>query len=434
MIIHLERVGTLVPTPHSEKHDSYLLNYSRTGDRRFIGAPREVQARRKDGSTFPASIVVSEISVGDEKNYIGTVRDFTEQKSIELKQLEAKATLEVEREKLLEQDWLKSTYAIIVERIQSARNIEDLCGDLLSELVPSIGAQVGLFYIREGLEKSIEDKDKTKTVLFLLATYAYKNRNNVNNRYKAGEGLVGQAALERKTIVLTDVPTDYLGIDTGMGKTTPETIMVLPVVFEDDLVGVLEIGSLNRLSLLKQELLSQIVENLGVFINSIIGRSRAEHLLQRSESQSAALKQREQQLQQANVEMKKKLSLFLRVLPLFFVMAGIFIISHCPGSKLPDLTILDMDKLLHALAYAILAMTAIFAILPLLHPRSHLLLTLGVILFCLMYGISDEYHQSFIPSRTASIWDIMADLFGAAMATAIWHLSRWDKLLPAFLR
>ncbi len=128
--------------------------------------------------------------------------------------------------------------------------------------------------------------------------------------------------------------------------------------------------------------------------------------------------------------MKKNSLSSLRYLPVIFVMGGIFITSHLPSSKLPNLEILDMDKILHAVAYAILAMSAIFAVLPLLNIKSSTFLAIAVTLFCLIYGVSDELHQSFIPSRMASIWDVLADFFGAALASLAWHLCRWDKYLP----
>ncbi|MBL1261550.1 MAG: response regulator [Thiotrichaceae bacterium] len=299
-------IRILVPNPHSEKHDNYLSTYLRTGDRRFIGAPRDVEAQRKDGSTFPASIVVSEIIIGGEKNFIGTVRDFTKQKRIEEDEIRAREALESEKEKLLEQDWLKSSYASIVERLQGSRSLKGMCDELLNTMLPIMNAQIGVFYIRDGVDKVESIESSGSEVFSIMSSYAYKYRNTSINKYSIGEGLVGQAALERKPIVIRDAPSELLSIDTGIGEVSTGTVMVLPVLFENDLLGVLEIGALNDFSLLQHELLEQIVDNVGVFISTIVARSRAEHLLALSEAQSKVLKQRENELKEANVEMKRK--------------------------------------------------------------------------------------------------------------------------------
>lgn len=299
-------IKTLIPSSHSAKHDSYLSAYLRTNDHSFIGMPREVEARRKDGETFPASIVVTEITAGGEKNFIATIRDVTKQKKIEQKEVEAREELENEKEKLLEQDWIKSNYASVIEKIQGACSIEEMCSEFLNAMTPLINGEVAIFFIREGVDQSVSGKRDRNGVLSLMSSYAYKKRNSTRNQYALGEGIVGQAAIERKQIVLTDVPEGYLEIDTGIGVHTPKVVVVTPVLFEGDLLGVLEVGALTEFTRQQQELMDQLVGNLGVFISTIIGRSHAEYLLARTREQTNALRQRENQLREANEEMVRK--------------------------------------------------------------------------------------------------------------------------------
>jgi len=299
-------IRILVPSPHSEKHDSYLSTYLRTGDRRFIGAPRDVQAQRKDGSTFPASIVVSEIVVAGKKNFIGTVRDFTKQKRIEEKEIAAKAALEAEKEKLIEQDWLKGSYANVVEGVQGSRSLKEMCDTLMNTMMPLINGHVGVFYIRQGVELSASVGVNKSDVFSIISSYAYKVRNTVVNEYAIGEGIVGQVALERKPIVINNVGDSLLGIDTGVGQLMAGTVMVYPILFEGDLLGVVEVGTATKFTRQQEELLEQIVNNIGVFISTVVGRSRAENLLEKSEAQSKVLLQRENELKEANVEMIRK--------------------------------------------------------------------------------------------------------------------------------
>ena len=104
------------------------------------------------------------------------------------------------------------------------------------------------------------------------------------------------------------------------------------------------------------------------------------------------------------------------------VMAIIFFLSHTPGDDLPS-TFSGFDKICHAVAYATLAASCLYAIHPMTRNRSLFWSGLGVILFCLLYGLTDEFHQSFIASRTPSFQDIVPDTGGATLLVLFWY--RW---------
>ena len=95
------------------------------------------------------------------------------------------------------------------------------------------------------------------------------------------------------------------------------------------------------------------------------------------------------------------------------VMGGIFFMSNQPGSSLSLPPIQGVDKLLHAMAYAVLAASVIYAFPSWIDRPVGPLAGIGVVLFCLLYGISDEFHQTFIPARTATLGDLIADTTGA---------------------
>ncbi len=116
----------------------------------------------------------------------------------------------------------------------------------------------------------------------------------------------------------------------------------------------------------------------------------------------------------------------MRFLPLVAVMALIFLLSHTPGKSLPDAAIFNQDKLWHALAYATLAAAALWAWLPQVKKRPWPGLW-GILLFCLLYGISDELHQSFIPGRYSSLADIVANVIGAALFLWVWWMWSTQK-------
>jgi len=108
-------------------------------------------------------------------------------------------------------------------------------------------------------------------------------------------------------------------------------------------------------------------------------------------------------------------------IPAFAVMATIFCFSHLPGNSfnLPDFP--EIDKLLHSLVYCVLGVTAFIAVSR--NTRRYKIARTGllIVLFCLLYGISDEYHQSFVPGRISSIWDVFADALGGIVAVVFWY-------------
>jgi VanZ family protein len=119
---------------------------------------------------------------------------------------------------------------------------------------------------------------------------------------------------------------------------------------------------------------------------------------------------------------------WFRVLPLALVMGSIFFLSHQPGGSFSLPKITHIDKLLHCLLYAVLGLTVIVALPPQFRQRRTVLASSMVVLFCLCYGISDEFHQSFIPERTSDVFDVMADGAGGVLAVVCawdWGGRRW---------
>ena len=110
-----------------------------------------------------------------------------------------------------EQDWLKTNLAKFSRMLQGQKDLLTVGRLILSELAPVVSAQQGVFYM---MDSGKEDEPYLK----LLASYAHSERKNVDNRFKLGEGLVGQCALEKEKILLTNVPRDYIRIGSGLGE------------------------------------------------------------------------------------------------------------------------------------------------------------------------------------------------------------------------
>ncbi len=199
-------------------------------------------------------------------------------------------------EKNTAQDWLKTNLAKFTRLLQGQRDLITVSRMILSELAPLVSMQHGVFYLNESPEGEPE--------LRLLASYAYSERKSLNNRFKAGEGLVGQAALEKQSILLTNVPGDYVHISSGLGEAKPLNIVVMPVLFEGEVKAVIELASFYRFSDIHLTFLNQLTEGIGIVLNTITATMRTEELLKQSQSLAVELQTRQEELTETNARLE----------------------------------------------------------------------------------------------------------------------------------
>ena len=190
-----------------------------------------------------------------------------------------------------EQDWLKTNLAKFTRMLQGQRDFLTVGKLILSELAPLVSAQQGAFYMM--------DNSNGESELKLLATYAQQEGNGAKNCFKLGEGLVGQAALEKQHFLLTEIPTDYAKVSSGLGDFRPMNVVVLPILFEGQVKAVMELSSLERFSPTHQAFLEQLTESIGIVLNTIEASTRTENLLKQSQSLAA-------ELQKTNLELEEK--------------------------------------------------------------------------------------------------------------------------------
>ncbi|HEX8432074.1 MAG TPA: response regulator, partial [Longimicrobium sp.] len=196
-----------------------------------------------------------------------------------------------------EQDWLKTNLAKFSRMMQGQKDLEAVSRLIMSELTPLVGANHGAFFLM--------DQDTNSPLLKLIASYAYRARKNVSNRFHLGEGLVGQSALEKKPILLTGVPDDYITISSGLGESPPRNIVVLPVLFEGEVKAVIELASFLPFSPIHQLFLDQLTESVGVVINMISANMRTEELLEQSQKLTQELQSQSQELQAQQEELRR---------------------------------------------------------------------------------------------------------------------------------
>ncbi len=190
-----------------------------------------------------------------------------------------------------EQDWLKTNLAKFTRMLQGQRDFLTVGKLILSEVAPLVSAQQGAFYMI--------DNSNGESELKLLASYAYQEGNSAKNRFKLGESIVGQAALEKRRILLTDVPNSFAKVGSGLGEFHPTNIVVLPILFEGQVKAVMELSSVERFSPTHQAFLDQLTESIGIVLNTIEASTQTENLLKQSQSLAA-------ELQKTNLELEEK--------------------------------------------------------------------------------------------------------------------------------
>jgi signal transduction histidine kinase/HAMP domain-containing protein/ActR/RegA family two-component response regulator len=204
-----------------------------------------------------------------------------------------------------EQYWLKTNLARISGLMQGHRDIATVAELIMDELIPLVGAQHGTFFISGDTSEG--------TVLRLIAGYGLRADIAAPSQFRLGQSLIGQVAKTRKPIIVTDAPPDYVRISSGLGDGAPVNLIVLPIVFEGQVLGVIEAGSFSRFTQVHQDFLEQLMETIGVNVNTIIVNSRTDHLLQESQrlaselqSRTGELQARQEELQSSNAELEDK--------------------------------------------------------------------------------------------------------------------------------
>jgi HAMP domain-containing protein/signal transduction histidine kinase/DNA-binding response OmpR family regulator len=206
-------------------------------------------------------------------------------------------------QKNTEQNWLKTNLAKFSRMLQGQKDLLTVGQLILSELAPVVGAQQAEFYFLTTLSGTPKLK--------LIASYASGGQAAHGKEIELGQGLVGQCAIEKSKILLTNVPGSGFRVATGLSDEAALDVLVLPVVFEGEVRGVLELASLQRFNPAHQAFLDQLTESIGIVINTISANMRTEDLLTQSQSLAEELQSRQQELQQTNEELQEKARLLV---------------------------------------------------------------------------------------------------------------------------
>ena len=201
------------------------------------------------------------------------------------------------RDETRKQDWLKTGIARLNEAMSGDPEIDTLASRVISEMATYLDAQVGALYLAQ---------DGDSRELSLMGSYAYTKRKNLSNVFQPGEGLVGQAALEKQQILLKNVPEDYVKVTSGLGERIPRFICVTPFLYEERVKGVVEIGTLSEMDEKQMEYLSQAMTALAIAVESAEGRTRLAQSLEESQRQAEELQTQQEELKTANEELEEQ--------------------------------------------------------------------------------------------------------------------------------
>jgi signal transduction histidine kinase/DNA-binding response OmpR family regulator/HAMP domain-containing protein len=198
-----------------------------------------------------------------------------------------------------EQDWLKTNLARFTRMLQGERDLSTVSNLVLSELAPLINAQHAVFYVSDR-------DDDGAMVMNLAASYAFNSRKHLANQFMLREGLIGQCAYEKSRILLTNVPKDYVQITSGLGEAPPANIIVLPALFEGEVKAVIELATFGEFNETQQQFLDQLMESIGIVLNTIAANMRTEGLLKQSQLLTSELQAQQEELKKTNDRLEQQ--------------------------------------------------------------------------------------------------------------------------------
>lgn len=193
-------------------------------------------------------------------------------------------------------EWLQLNIAEIVTKYQGISAITKLAETFLSEIAQKTQSSLGAFYVRETTDNNIQFVKK--------ATFADARDDVGIESFKLGQGLIGQCALEKKILINNDIPEDFRLIGTGLGEVSPKGIFIVPIIFENDVIAVVELATITAFNELQQELVKQVIETFGLTINSVLGRMEIVHLLSESRALTEELQVQSEELQAQSEELQ----------------------------------------------------------------------------------------------------------------------------------
>jgi HAMP domain-containing protein/CheY-like chemotaxis protein/signal transduction histidine kinase len=196
-----------------------------------------------------------------------------------------------------EQDWLKTNLARFTNMLQGQRDLSTVGRLMLTELAPLVNAQMGVIY-------QVENEDDPQ--LRLLSSYAGDVTYPHPAFVQIGEGLVGQCAMDKRRLLVSDIPVDAAPVNSALMRVLPKNLVVLPVLFEGQVKAVIELSSVSSFTNSQMTFLEQLTDSIGIVLNSIEATMQTEGLLKQSQQLAGELQTQQRELQQTNEQLEQK--------------------------------------------------------------------------------------------------------------------------------
>ena len=227
---------------------------------------------------------------------LGFIRKtFNERNQIEAALLETNKNLEMISGESENRNWLLAGSIVIDEAMRGLQEVDVRSKSIITEICKYLKADIGAIYVA----------DELGDILKLTGTYAFKPEDGVS-MFRLGEGLVGQVALERRGMVITDVPEDYIKVHSALGNTIPGALLLYPFIFQSQLKAVVEVGFINGVSPNAMKFFNQISNSVAVGINAAQARVQMQALIDRSQKQALELEAQQEELRTTNEELLNK--------------------------------------------------------------------------------------------------------------------------------
>ncbi len=190
----------------------------------------------------------------------------------------------------------------LIRSLQGNKAIKDLAEAAINHLTTYLDAQAGVIYFTNREEQR----------LYPAATYAVERSKSETRSIPFGQGFAGQAAADKRSIVLRDIPEHYFNVITGFGQVRPRNILVTPFLFEGDVIGVIELGSIHNFTEIQQQYLQLVSDGIAIAVTSAQSREKTRTLLEETQQQAEELEAQQEELRQANEELHTKTELLAR--------------------------------------------------------------------------------------------------------------------------
>lgn len=209
------------------------------------------------------------------------------------------------------EDWIRENLVTISRGVLGFKNLHDFAGSFVHAITAAVNAHVGVLYVYAHLGQYAGQDEEA--LFLLLGASGYKERPDMPQSFKLGEGLIGQCALDKNIRIVSDIPDDYVMVSSALGESSPKTLIIVPILFENMCVGVIELASLGTFTQTQRAFLEQISFNVGVIINSISAGMKTEELLEEArqtaeelQRNEEELKTQQEELEASNEEMEEK--------------------------------------------------------------------------------------------------------------------------------